>query len=213
MAVQTNVSPYFDDFDETKNYVKVLFKPGVAVQSRELTQSQTIVQNQIKQVGNFLFTDSDKVLGPKPIVNLNARTVKLSPLDIRGNPIDVNNFLGTYVTGDTPDLIGYVEFVYTADDPNLGDPPSIIISLKKFNSINDGMFDQTEQLKFFIDYTDALNDVTPNYIATTTTDITKNAISTLSLYSKTITFTSPTTLILVGDLLVHPALTIFLLSN
>jgi hypothetical protein len=207
MAVQTNVSPYFDDFDETKNYVKVLFKPGVAVQSRELTQSQTIVQNQIKQVGNFLFTDSDKVLGPKPIVNLNARTVKLSPLDIRGNPIDVNNFLGTYVTGDTPDLIGYVEFVYTADDPNLGDPPSIIISLKKFNSINDGMFDQTEQLKFFIDYTDALNDVTPNYIATTTTDITKNAISTLSLYSKTITFTSPTTLILVGDLLVHPALT------
>ena len=152
MAAQINVSPYFDDFDETKNYVKVLFKPGVAVQSRELTQSQTIVQNQIKQVGDFLFTDSDKVLGPKPIVNLNVRAVKLNPLDVRGNPIDVNNFLGTFVTGDTPDLIGYVEFVYTADDPNLGDPPSIIISLKKFNSINDGMFDQVEQLKFFLDY-------------------------------------------------------------
>ena len=207
MAAQINVSPYFDDFDETKNYVKVLFKPGVAVQSRELTQSQTIVQNQIKQVGDFLFTDSDKVLGPKPIVNLNVRTVKLNPLDVRGIPIDVNNFLGTFVTGDTPDLIGYVEFVYTADDPNLGDPPSIIISLKKFNSINDGMFDQVEQLKFFLDYTDALNDETPNYIATTTTDITKNAISTLSPYSKTVTFTSPTTLISVGDLLSHPALT------
>ena len=207
MAAQINVSPYFDDFDETKNYVKVLFKPGVAVQSRELTQSQTIVQNQIKQVGDFLFTDSDKVLGPKPIVNLNVRAVKLNPLDVRGNPIDVNNFLGTFVTGDTPDLIGYVEFVYTADDPNLGDPPSIIISLKKFNSINDGMFDQVEQLKFFLDYTDALNDATPNYIATTTTDITKNAISTLSPYSKTVTFTSPTTLIAVGDLLVHPSIT------
>ena len=207
MAVQTNVSPYFDDFDETKNYVKVLFKPGVAVQSRELTQSQTILQNQIKQVGDFLFTDSDKVLGPKPIVNLDVRNIKLNPLDIRGNPIDVNNFLGTYVTGDTPDLIGYVEFVSTADDPNLGDPPSIVISLKKFNSTNDGMFNEAEQLKFFLDYTDALNDETPNYIATTTTDITKNVITTVYPYSKTVAFTSPTTLVSVGDLLVHPALT------
>jgi hypothetical protein len=32
-----NVSPYFDDFDPTKNYYKVLFKPGYPVQARELT--------------------------------------------------------------------------------------------------------------------------------------------------------------------------------
>ena len=57
MTVLTNASPYFDDFDENKNFVRVLFKPGVAVQARELTQSQAILQNQIKSVGNFLFKD------------------------------------------------------------------------------------------------------------------------------------------------------------
>ena len=31
----------YDDFDPTKNYVKVLYNPSRAVQARELTQSQT----------------------------------------------------------------------------------------------------------------------------------------------------------------------------
>jgi hypothetical protein len=52
MPVVTNVSPYFDDYSENKNFHKVLFKPGVAVQSRELNQVQTILQNQIKRVRN-----------------------------------------------------------------------------------------------------------------------------------------------------------------
>ena len=29
------ISPYYDDFDETKNYHRVLFRPGYAVQARE----------------------------------------------------------------------------------------------------------------------------------------------------------------------------------
>ena len=39
MALETdfNVSPYYDDYDESKDYHKVLFKPAVALQARELT--------------------------------------------------------------------------------------------------------------------------------------------------------------------------------
>ena len=39
MAIETNLnqSPYFDDFDESKNFHRVLFRPGFAVQARELT--------------------------------------------------------------------------------------------------------------------------------------------------------------------------------
>jgi len=33
-----NVSPYFDEFDSAKEYYRILFKPGVAVQTRELNQ-------------------------------------------------------------------------------------------------------------------------------------------------------------------------------
>jgi hypothetical protein len=57
-----NVSPYFDDFDLTKNYYKVLFKPGYPVQARELTGLQSILQNQIEQFGNHVFTEGSVVI-------------------------------------------------------------------------------------------------------------------------------------------------------
>jgi hypothetical protein len=54
MSQQTNlnVSPYFDDFDANNDYHKVLFKPGVPVQARELTTLQSILQNQIENLDN-----------------------------------------------------------------------------------------------------------------------------------------------------------------
>jgi hypothetical protein len=45
MALNTNfnVNPYYDDFDEDKLFLRMLFKPGYAVQARELTQLQTLL--------------------------------------------------------------------------------------------------------------------------------------------------------------------------
>lgn len=58
-----NIDPYFDDFDPKKNYVKVMFKPGVPVQARELTQMQSAIQQQIRSIGGFLFKNESLVLG------------------------------------------------------------------------------------------------------------------------------------------------------
>ena len=49
-----NVTPYYDDFDEDSNYHRVLFRPGFAVQARELTTLQTILQNQIERFGQHI---------------------------------------------------------------------------------------------------------------------------------------------------------------
>jgi hypothetical protein len=57
MALETdlNISPYFDDYNETKDFYKILFRPGVAVQARELNQFQTILQKQIERFGDNIF--------------------------------------------------------------------------------------------------------------------------------------------------------------
>ena len=57
MAQKTdlNVSPYYDDFDINDNFHRVLFRPGFAVQARELTQLQSILQNQIESLGRRQF--------------------------------------------------------------------------------------------------------------------------------------------------------------
>ena len=58
-----NVDPYFDDFDLEKQFYKVLFKPSYAVQARELTQLQTILQNQIEQFGDNVFKEGSIIKG------------------------------------------------------------------------------------------------------------------------------------------------------
>ena len=57
-VVKNNFVNYtLDDFDETKNYHRILFRPGYSVQARELTQLQTSLQAQIDRFGQFAFND------------------------------------------------------------------------------------------------------------------------------------------------------------
>jgi hypothetical protein len=58
-----SVSPYFDDYDEDKQFYRILFRPRTAVQARELTQLQTILQKQISRFGNHIFRDGSVVDG------------------------------------------------------------------------------------------------------------------------------------------------------
>ena len=61
MANNFNVDPYYDDFDSGKNFHRILFKPGYAVQARELTQSQTILQNQITNFADAIFAQNTHI--------------------------------------------------------------------------------------------------------------------------------------------------------
>ena len=57
-----NVSPYYDDFDETDNFHRVLYRPSFAVQARELTTQQSILQNQIERMGRHIFKEGAIVI-------------------------------------------------------------------------------------------------------------------------------------------------------
>ena len=58
-----NQAPYFDDYDVEKQFYRVMFKPGYAVQARELTQLQTTLQNQVEQFGDNIFKEGSVVKG------------------------------------------------------------------------------------------------------------------------------------------------------
>ena len=203
----TKVTPYFDDYSEDKNFHRVLFKPGVAVQSRELTQSQTILQNQIKRVGDYLFSDGQKVTGSKPSVNLDVRTVRITGKNTIGQPITLDDCLGKYVTSLNSEIVGYVEFVYEKDDPVINDQPSVVISLKRYNTTNNGIFAEGDTLYFHNTYSQALNGTTTSLVSIVENNIVKNALGTCTPFSKIINISTASTSIEVGDLVVHPNIT------
>jgi hypothetical protein len=73
LTTNFNVAPFYDDYDESKQYYRILFKPGTAVQARELTQLQTILQNQISRFGDSVYKDGTIIEGcnfyPYPNIN------------------------------------------------------------------------------------------------------------------------------------------------
>jgi len=58
-----NQAPYFDDYDAEKQFYRVMFKPGFAIQARELTQLQSILQNQVESFGDNVFKEGSIVKG------------------------------------------------------------------------------------------------------------------------------------------------------
>lgn len=72
-----NVSPYYDDYDPNNGFLRILFKPGYAIQARELTQLQSILQNQISKIGDHLFKDGSRIVGaPITVRNTNFLGLK-----------------------------------------------------------------------------------------------------------------------------------------
>ena len=73
-----NTYPYYDDFYLDKNFHKVLFKPGYAVQARELTQLQSILQDQVKRFGDNIFKEGSVISGCPESTNFGVDVVKIS---------------------------------------------------------------------------------------------------------------------------------------
>ena len=99
MALQTdlNVFPYYDDYDPNKNFYRVLFRPGVAVQARELNQLQTILQNQIEKFGDNIFKRGTIIEGCNIVRHPILPYVKIKDTETDGTQIAVTAFEGMSV--------------------------------------------------------------------------------------------------------------------
>lgn len=100
MAINFNAPPYFDDFSEAKKFLRVLFRPGRAVQARELTQAQTILQNQIQRFGNHIFQDGSMVLGGQTSFDSKVKYLVLENV-YGGNQLLSSTFDGVLLRGNT----------------------------------------------------------------------------------------------------------------
>jgi hypothetical protein len=104
MATNFNVSPYYDDFSEDKNFHKVLFRPAFAVQARELTQLQSILQNQVKRFGDHMFKDGAQVIPGELSYTNRYHFAKLSAFSTS----TAAALVGTVFTGGTNGVVAEV---------------------------------------------------------------------------------------------------------
>ena len=119
MPQQTNlnVAPYFDDFDASNDYHKVLFKPGYPVQARELTTLQSILQNQIEKFGDHFFKEGTRVIPGNISYNQFYYAVKLNNT-YQGVPVSAfaEQLVGTQITGAVSGVSAVVDHVLLPGD-------------------------------------------------------------------------------------------------
>ena len=130
-GVDLNTSPYYDDFDEDKKFVRVLYRPGRAVQARELSQAQTLQQSQVKRFADYFFKQGAIVDGCEQTLDLNMQYVKLQST-YNGSEVDVADFEGVNIFGANTGLKAYVGLV---EDVSGTDPKTLFINYLTSGSI------------------------------------------------------------------------------
>lgn len=112
--INLNIPPYNDDFDSSKNYYKVLFKPDDPVQSRELTTLQSILQNQIEKFGQHFFKEGSVVIPGSIGYDSEYTCVEINPIHL-GIPVSeyLSNLIGASIKGETSSVTAKVENVIT----------------------------------------------------------------------------------------------------
>ena len=123
MALSTDLSrsPYYDDFNIDKNFYRVLYRPGTSVQTRELNQMQTILQDQIDKFGRHIFTEGSVVEGCSFTFDNAYEYVKIGDTYANGYAFTITDFQDKYVynTNGLTAIIVNTVAGYIAQDPDL----------------------------------------------------------------------------------------------
>jgi len=122
-----NVSPYYDDYTDSKKFHRVMYRPAFAVQARELTTQQSITQNQIEKMSDSMFKHGAMVVAGEANYDLNYHAVKLT--SFTGT---LSLYADNTLTGGTSGLVADVIAVVATDGT---DPDTLFVKYR--NSGND----------------------------------------------------------------------------
>jgi hypothetical protein len=116
-------STYKDDFVDSDNYHRILFNSGRALQARELTQLQTIIQEEIGRFGRNIFKDGASVNPGGPTITNNYEFIKLNTA-VNTLPATPSDLVGVELTGGTSTVKARVLEVVESIS---GDPATIYV--------------------------------------------------------------------------------------
>ena len=110
-------STYRDDFTDSDNFHRILFNSGRALQARELTQLQTIMQTELGRLGKHIFKEGASVNPGGVTVNNEYEFIKLDT-SVLPLPAIITDLVGVEFTSDSLVKFKVIEVLAaTASDP------------------------------------------------------------------------------------------------
>ena len=121
LTTTTFNTTYKDDFRDSDNYHRILFNSGKALQARELTQLQTIIQSEIGRFGNNIFREGGMVK-PGGLSLSRINFVKLAAGQLPTNTADIIGKDFTVATPNPQLIIKVLEVI-----PSSGSDPDTLV--------------------------------------------------------------------------------------
>lgn len=148
-AVNLNSYPYFDDYDSTKGFHQIAFVPGRPIQARELTQIQSILQEQIKRVGKHFFKNGTVILPGHTYYDNKVYAIRLSDTNAEGSQVD--SYVTSFKNKTVKSASGTAAFVVFAEPSTANDPA--ILYVKFINGGTTGVleFNRGDVLTMLLD--------------------------------------------------------------
>ena len=156
MTINTNTDPYYDDYDASKGYHQILFKPGYAVQARELTQLQTILQEQIARFGDHVFQNGTVVIPGNSSADTSTVYIRIQD-EYNTVEVDVSRFLDMEIANQH----GVRAVVTAALDKEGSDPKTFYI--KYVRGSTDGNYVRFEKNDLIVAINPATNTALTGY--------------------------------------------------
>ncbi len=103
-------STYKDDYADSDNYHRVLFNSGRALQARELTQLQTIIQSEMERLGRHLFKEGASINPGGVTCNNSYEFIKLNTV-VNPLPTDPTELVGIALTTDGGIIVEVIEAI------------------------------------------------------------------------------------------------------
>jgi hypothetical protein len=192
MAQNTNLNifPYYDDFDPLKNYYKVLFKPGVSIQAREITTLQSILQNQIERFGNHFFKEGSVVIPGQIAYDFNYTCVEINDSHL-GIPVSayIDKLVGKLIQGETSGIKAKIDNYITNVDSDRSNY-TLYIKYQSSDTTNFKLskFNDTENLIVLEDVDYSLSSLRANSTFATTISSESTSVGTAAKIAKGIYF-------------------------
>ena len=128
MSIRTySAAPYYDDYDESKDYVQVVATAGNYAQAREFTQIGTMYRDFLARLGDAIFSDGQIISGCELYVTADKKKAVVNPgsIYLDGLVRNIRTALSVNITGVGDETIGFkvVESLVTAEsDVSLRNP-------------------------------------------------------------------------------------------
>ena len=123
LTTNTFNTTYKDDYSDSDGYYRVLFNSGKALQARELTQMQTMIQSEIARMGNNIFREGAPITPGGVTLSNRYEYIKLNTAS---NPLPntPNDLVGKEFTVQSPNPA--IKFVVLEVVPAEGSDPSTL---------------------------------------------------------------------------------------